>query len=1081
MAIFQVSSVAQFNSALSLARGGDTIELAPGDYDGFISIKNRSFDPPLTITSADPENPAVFTGNMAITSVSGLIVDSVDFRMHENARPTWLAQIEMSQARNVEISNVSIEGRIARLGEGTAPDGFTDVNAGAIIEGYAFGRGVMVRFSEDVVLDGLEVSNLERGVTFRESDGVSILNSHIHDIRRDGLVVAGASDIRIEDNLFDSFKPFSSTTNTGLKDHPDFIQFFALNVSRGIDGMTISRNVLLQGNGGDSHAIFGRTAIKPPFSEEINFKNIVITDNIINIAHPHGISVSEVQSATVRGNILIPAPLDKTELYTTTGVPRITVLVDNRLMDNGGGPPFDVNVGGNLFASWSATDSAAINGIDPSDFAANGVVAEPDTTISLNPDDPSWFGRLFPGAVDKPVTDLAAILAAIPGGAPPIADWIIEAASRIDPNRPNDRVGGDGADALFAVPLGSRLFGGAGDDTLNGGDGIDVLFGQSGSDRMEGGIRGDSFVLSGGAGDVDVIVDLDFDEGDTVFFSEGFPIGFFRNGIDADNVLLTTRGGSNVTLDSDADIEELLATTFVRLGASRPEDVLLEFDIDRDGVADYRLLLEGYGTGRSFTDRNVAPLDSEIGKSGASLAFDFSTVLPLYAEMTTKEVQGRTRLLIADGTGNLLLGSAVGDTLLGGAGDDVLLGGAGDDYIIGAGGADRVLLDAALTDETDVIADLDFASGDVIEIFHPKLPALANGVALSALALGSDGASFVLASEAAIAELVALGFAEIAFEPGVATLGFPGAGGKIYSLQLFGYGEGLLRDLVEGEPGPSGPRSVEAALPDFAAGESLVIEGMPPGYFEGSGLAAPAGVSNGSAAVIASIDDLRMLIEAGLEIAVSPRGADRLELSLREGGAELLLLSLSDLEGTSSYRLAYGDPGPATFTGTSERDLVSVFGNRDDVVLLGDGDDYVRVVNGDNWIDGGAGNDTLAPQFGSDTLIGGAGADRFAIRGDMNADGDHDILADVDFTEGDVIEFNFFLTGTFEGGARRGRLFEADSAEDLVKIANNTTFSVERGPGDEIFIRHETGGAHATIQVMLDEESLAEFDSLFTA
>ena len=1081
MAIIQVASVAQFNNALSLARGGDTITFAPGEYDGFISIKNRHYEPPLTITSADPENPAVFTGNMAISSSSGLIIDNVDFRLHENAQPTWLAQIEMSQARDVEISNVSIEGRIARLGEGTAPDGFNDVNGGAMLEGYAFGRGVMVRFSADVVLDKVEVSNLERGLTFRESDRVSLLNSHVHDIRRDGLVVAGASDIRIEDNLFDSFRPFSSTKFKGLKDHPDFIQFFALKVSRGIDGMTISRNVLLQGNGGDTHGIFGRTAIKPPFSDDINFKNIVITDNIINIAHPHGISVSEVQSALVSGNILIPAPLDKTELYTTTGVPRITIMVDNRLMDNGEAAPFDVDVGGNVFASRSASDMSAITGIDPSDYAANGVVSQPDTTLSLNPDDPEWYGDVFPGAAEEPVTDLAAIIAAAPGDAPAIADWIIEAAARIPATRPNEIVGGDDADALFALPLGSRLSGGAGDDTLTGGDGIDILFGQSGSDRMEGGIRGDAFVLSGGAGDTDVIVDLDFGEGDTVFLSEGFPVNFFRDGIDAENSMLVTRGGSNVTLDSDADIEEMLATTFVNLGASRPEDVLLEFDIDRDGMADYRLLLEGYGIGRSFSDRSVAPLDSEFGRSGASLAFDFSTVLPLYADMTTKQVEGRTRLLIADGDGNLLIGSAASDTLLGGAGDDVMLGGAGSDYFIGAGGADRVLLDAALTDETDVIADFDFANGDVIEIFHPQLPELAKNVALSKLELGSDGASFLLASEAAIAELVTFGFAQIEFNPGIAILSFEGVGGKVYEVQLYGYGEGLLRDLVEGEPEPSGPRFVEAVLPDFAAGDSLVIEGMPPGYFDGTGLAAPAGVSDGSAAKIASITDLRTLIEAGPEITVSPRGAERLELSLSKAGTVLLSLSLSGLEETTSYSLAYGDPGPATFTGTSERDLVSVFGNRDDVVLLGDGDDYARVIRGDNWIDGGAGNDTLAPQFGSDTLIGGDGADRFAIRGDMNEDGDHDILADVDFTEGDSIEFNFFLFGTFAGGARRGRLFEADSAEDLVEIARSATFSVERGAGDELFIRHDTGGAHATIQVMLDEESLAEFDSLFTA
>ena len=76
MAYFYVSSSADLQSALSQAKGGDTIELAGGDY-GALNIRS-SFTSPLTIVSADNNDPASFS-SMSISNSSNITLDSIDF------------------------------------------------------------------------------------------------------------------------------------------------------------------------------------------------------------------------------------------------------------------------------------------------------------------------------------------------------------------------------------------------------------------------------------------------------------------------------------------------------------------------------------------------------------------------------------------------------------------------------------------------------------------------------------------------------------------------------------------------------------------------------------------------------------------------------------------------------------------------------------------------------------------------------------------------------------------------------------------------------------------------------------------
>src|SRR3546814_10326622 len=66
-----ISSAAQLASALKAAKGGETFDLAPGNY-GALLIQSRRFSTPVTFRSIDPSKPAVFSGQRSEEHTSEL-------------------------------------------------------------------------------------------------------------------------------------------------------------------------------------------------------------------------------------------------------------------------------------------------------------------------------------------------------------------------------------------------------------------------------------------------------------------------------------------------------------------------------------------------------------------------------------------------------------------------------------------------------------------------------------------------------------------------------------------------------------------------------------------------------------------------------------------------------------------------------------------------------------------------------------------------------------------------------------------------------------------------------------------------
>ncbi|TDL90516.1 Ig-like domain-containing protein [Meridianimarinicoccus aquatilis] len=104
--------------------------------------------------------------------------------------------------------------------------------------------------------------------------------------------------------------------------------------------------------------------------------------------------------------------------------------------------------------------------------------------------------------------------------------------------------------------------------------------------------------------------------------------------------------------------------------------------------------------------------------------------------------------------------------------------------------------------------------------------------------------------------------------------------------------------------------------------------------------------------------------------------------------------------------------------GTTDPDQVLIGGNRDDVLI------------------GGTGNDTLILRLGEDSGTGGAGADTFRFDGRYAEPGDTHTITDLNFAEGDIIEFRAFAGRT-----------NITSQADLQFYVDNGFASVTPGSG----------------------------------
>lgn len=306
-------------SVLARVKGGETILLEGGHYGdlylGNLSNFDVAFPEIVTIASADPGDPAVFS-TAQIRFVSNLTLDGLVFDYTYASGDTLRTYpFEVQKSTNVVIRNATFDGDV--------PTGLSEAE-----DGYGFSNGLFCRDTTGLTLEQSTVFQFQRGLVLVACREIRITGNDIHSMRMDGMNLVNVQDVRIEDNHIHDFNG-----RPGWEDHRDFIQFWTNGTQSPSTDIIIRGNVLNSGSGSFTQSIFMRNEEVDVgrAGEEMFYRNVEISGNVILNAHLHGITVGETDGLKILNNTVIRNPLSEGPgINPIVWTPRIELKPDSR-------------------------------------------------------------------------------------------------------------------------------------------------------------------------------------------------------------------------------------------------------------------------------------------------------------------------------------------------------------------------------------------------------------------------------------------------------------------------------------------------------------------------------------------------------------------------------------------------------------------------------------------------------------------------------------------------------------------------------------------------------------------------------
>jgi hypothetical protein len=567
MTTYSVSSSSQLTSTLNIAKAGDVITLAGGNY-GDVSI-SKNFSSDVTITSMSESSPAVFR-SLTLNSSSHIHLDDLVVNYTPTASTdVWSNAVSFNSSSYITLTHSTITGGNAVTGvaqSATALDG-----SGNVL-GMPTARGVVVGASNHVTIDDVDVSKFYKGVVIASSDYVSVTHSDIHNTRTTPITAGGGNHITIDSNHLHDVNPWKFGP-TG--DHADYLAMWtnAGQTSPSTD-IKITNNLMEQGTGAPVLGMWlqGGSAA---------YTNVQISGNAILGGHFEGLALWDVHGAVVDHNTLLQtsgtdastAPI----ILVSTGSQNISVH-DNKaagVTDESGATGSLANsiAANTIVTKWipsstgyytndlitktEATYAAIVDGTPtttPVQTTPPPVVVPPPTTTTGLTLTGTWDARtltggagndtftskngadtLVGGAGDDTYTIIGGrtqVVEAAGGGTDTvIAKGEYSLANNVENltfGAGTDNWGGSG-NALNNVITGNAggnaLKGLAGDDTISGGAGNDYISGGVGNDRLIGGTGKDTFIFEKGSGQ-DVVADFSKTDHDAIDLSAFMKAGY---------------------------------------------------------------------------------------------------------------------------------------------------------------------------------------------------------------------------------------------------------------------------------------------------------------------------------------------------------------------------------------------------------------------------------------------------------------------------------------------------------------------------------------------------------------------------
>lgn len=501
MTTIAVSNAAQLSSALSAAKGGDTISLAAGNYGDF-TLASKNFASDVTITSQSAGAPATFH-SLNIKGSSHVVIDGVNVNFTPTATTvSFSPAVHIDGSQFISFNHSMVTGGNAITGVAASA---TTLDASGNVIGMPTGYGVSVTNSSNVKMDHDNISHVTEGVVLNNVDHLTLSNSDIHDFRKSGVVGGGLNNVTVDNNHIHDSNPW----NWGAGDHADYLAFWT-NASQtsASTGVVVTNNVMEQGKG---------TAVLGMWLQggAAGFTNATISNNAILDGNNQGIVLSQVANSTVDHNTLLQTSGD------AKSAPSIIL----------GSGTTDVTVHDNI--AGGVTDSSKSAGALANTLSNNQITQTTDSTAA-GYYDASLIGKVQAAA---PTDSFQAVAkAGINGGIGDLLKAVSSTGATLTASSAAHLVvGGGGNDLLIAGSGNDTFTGGLGADTFRIGykTGHDVItdFGKGGHDVLDV----SAFLKAGLKAmihDVGADVTIGFSSGETITLT----------GVHASNLIATSAG-----------------------------------------------------------------------------------------------------------------------------------------------------------------------------------------------------------------------------------------------------------------------------------------------------------------------------------------------------------------------------------------------------------------------------------------------------------------------------------------------------------------------------------------------------------
>ncbi|MBV1692302.1 right-handed parallel beta-helix repeat-containing protein [Novosphingobium sp. G106] len=627
MSVFYVSTSADLSAASVSAKAGDVISLASGTYSA-LWLDGLNFSSTVTITSTDPNNPAVLTGlnvqgssNLAFTNLG--LAGQADGKIYD---------FGVLGSSNISFDHVSVSG--PALGSGGEKM-----------------FGLYIRGSSGISVTNSEFTELQNGIFAYNSNGVIVSGNAFHDLQSDGVQSSNTSHLSVSDNFFTDFHPQSG-------DHPDAIQIFTSGQAGPTTDISISGNVVARGTGDAAQGIF--------ITDEAGttFQNVSITDNLLIGTMWNAIMLTGATSGTITNNTVLGYPdmlaflrMDSSPVTVAgnSATAYVTGAYGNAVPPDNSLATAPLDCGAYVLSNWYAAHAL------PAFFDGSTAVMSAELGFSLNIPTLSASTSLFSdttlhapvvyyGSDGADVLDAQALNAdiiyggagndilygkgsgAVLNGGTGDDTYYIRSAGDLAVEKSGEGLdqvfssidytlganierltlvgtalngsGNELDNQIFGNDSGDLLHGLAGNDVLQGGAGNDILFGDDGNDTLKGGPGDDQ--LHGGAGN-DII------EGgvgnDKMWGDAGADKFIFRDesvkAHDSDEIFGFERGVDKIDLSAiDANINARGNNAFKLIGAqdfhhssgelqAKPygDGIMVSGDVNGDGSPDFQILV----------------------------------------------------------------------------------------------------------------------------------------------------------------------------------------------------------------------------------------------------------------------------------------------------------------------------------------------------------------------------------------------------------------------------------------------------------------------------------------------------------